>query len=289
MHVIRTALWYEISPRAGSAHHQDQQLSTKAVLEPAIPTSSALHTATRLSVNVNKIATIRNARGGILPCPIEAARQLCAWGAEGITVHPRPDARHITYDDVRRMRDVVGSAGAEFNIEGYPNAELLSLVSEVAPDQVTLVPDAPDVLTSNAGWNTVQHAHTLEGILSALRADGLRSSLFIGVEPGMIEGAARAGADRIELYTEAYAMGYGADAKAAVAPFQHAAQRANALGLGVNAGQDLNLENLAFFDAQLPELLEVSIGHAFISDALYLGMETALRQYLTCISHPAAV
>lgn len=289
MHVIRTALSYEISPRARMVHHRHQQLSTNAVLETSKTPLSGLYAATRLSVNVNKIATIRNARGGSLPCPIEAAQRLCDWGVEGITVHPRPDGRHITYDDVRRMRDLVGASGAEFNIEGYPSDTFMQLVAEVRPDQVTLVPDPPDVLTSNAGWDTVKNAGKLSEVLATLRAIRLRSSLFIGVEPGMIEGAAALGAKRIELYTEAYAAGFikaarsAGAAQAAVAPYAEAAKRAAVLGLGVNAGHDLDLDNLAFFDENLPELLEVSIGHAFVSDALYLGMRETLARYQACL------
>lgn len=231
---------------------------------------------TRLSVNVNKVATLRNARGGRVPCPIEAARRIQEWGADGITVHPRPDARHITYDDVRALRPVVHS---EFNIEGYPSDDFVELVLEVRPEQVTLVPDPPDVLTSNAGWNTLAEANRLRPVLSRFREAGIRTSLFIETDDARIRAAAQLGADRIELYTEAFAVAYPRDPQSAVAPFAHAASTAHEVGLGVNAGHDLNLDNLAHFAASVPHLAEVSIGHALISDALYLGLQNAVGQY----------
>lgn len=231
---------------------------------------------TRLSVNINKVATLRNARGGSAPCPLEAARRIQQWGADGITVHPRPDARHITYDDVRSLRPVVHT---EFNIEGYPSEDFIALVLAVQPEQVTLVPDSPDVLTSNAGWDTIREAERLRPVLHQFREAGIRTSLFIETDDTLIRAAAALGADRIELYTEAYAVGCAEDAHLAVAPFAHAASTAHDAGLGVNAGHDLNLGNLAHFAASVPHLAEVSIGHALISDALYLGLQNAVGQY----------
>ena len=231
---------------------------------------------TRLSVNVNKVATLRNARGGTVPCPIEAARRIQEWGADGITVHPRPDGRHITYDDVRALRPVVHT---EFNIEGYPSDDFVDLVLAVRPEQVTLVPDPPDALTSNAGWDTLGEADRLRPVLHQFRDAGIRTSLFIETDDARIRGAAQLGADRIELYTEAFALTYPRDPQSAVAPFAHAASTAHEVGLGVNAGHDLNLDNLAHFAASVPHLAEVSIGHALISDALYLGLQNAVGQY----------
>lgn len=231
---------------------------------------------TRLSVNVNKIATLRNARGGNLPCPIRAAQHLQAWGADGITVHPRPDARHITYDDVRKLRPVVHT---EFNIEGYPTEDFVQLVLETRPEQVTLVPDPPDVLTSNAGWDTLSKGAFLAGILARFRSAGIRTSLFMETDAGRIRAAADLGTDRIELYTESYAVAHAQGKTDAAAPFSESAQLAKELGLGVNAGHDLNLENLAHFARVVQPLEEVSIGHALISDALYLGLQNAVGQY----------
>ncbi len=231
---------------------------------------------TRLSVNINKVATLRNARGGRTPCPIEAARRIQQWGADGITVHPRPDARHITYDDVRNLRPRVHT---EFNIEGYPSADFVDLVLSVQPEQVTLVPDPPDVLTSNAGWDTLGEAERLRPVLDQFREAGIRTSLFIDTDDARIRAAAELGADRVELYTEAYAVGFADEPHSAVAPFVRAASTAHAVGLGVNAGHDLNLGNLPHFAASVPHLAEVSIGHALISDALYLGLQNAVGQY----------
>lgn len=231
---------------------------------------------TRLSVNVNKIATLRNARGGARPCPVQAAERIQDWGADGITVHPRPDARHITFDDVRRLRAVVTT---EFNIEGYPSDDFVQLVLQVAPDQVTLVPDPPDVLTSNAGWDTLGQRDLLRDVLGRFSDAGIRTSLFIGTEEDHIAGAADVGADRVELYTGPYAAHYFEDADAAVAPFVRAAEWAARCGLGVNAGHDLDLDNLAHFARSVQPLQEVSIGHALISDALFLGLQNAVGQY----------
>lgn len=235
---------------------------------------------TRLSVNINKIATLRNARGGQIPDVLMAAVKCQEFGAQGITVHPRPDERHIRYQDVLDLRPLVVT---EFNIEGYPSDSFMDLVLKVHPEQVTLVPDPPGVLTSNAGWNTKQHASFLRDILRALKKAGIRSSLFIGTDPGLIEEAANCGADRIELYTEPFAASFSSDRQNAIAPFVNAAEIGHKLGLGINAGHDLNLENLSYFAGNVPHLAEVSIGHALISDALYLGLQETIRQYLSCL------
>lgn len=231
---------------------------------------------TRLSVNVNKIATLRNARGGERPCPIQAAERLQEWGADGITVHPRPDARHITFEDVRKLRRVVTT---EFNIEGYPSEDFIQLVLEVQPEQVTLVPDPPGILTSNAGWDTLQHQELLRKVLMDFRSHGIRTSLFLGTEPDLIQGAAEVGTDRIELYTGPYAAHFFGDREEAVAPFVAAAEMAHKSGLGINAGHDLDLDNLKFFADQVVPLHEVSIGHALISDALYFGLQNTVGMY----------
>jgi pyridoxine 5-phosphate synthase len=234
---------------------------------------------TRLSVNVNKIATLRNARGGGIPNVVEAAVRIQAFGAHGITVHPRPDARHIAYDDVRALRPVVHT---EFNVEGYPSRDFLDLVLAVRPDQVTLVPDPPDALTSNAGWDAVRHAAFLQEVVMELRAAGIRTSLFLGTEPRLADAAAAVGADRIELYTEPFARAFP-DPEAA-APFAAAAAYAHGLGLGINAGHDLNAANLAAFAHAVPHLAEVSIGHALIADALYDGLAATVARYLGCLN-----
>lgn len=231
---------------------------------------------TRLSVNINKIATLRNARGENRPSVEQAAADIQRFGAEGITVHPRPDERHIRRADVFALRPVVQT---EFNIEGYPSPEFMNLVMKVHPEQVTLVPDAPDALTSSAGWDTVGHAEFLTRIVEQLKGAGIRSSIFVDADADAIRGAAATGTDRIELYTKPYADGYEKDPAAAVAPFVEASALARSLGLGVNAGHDLNLDNLAYFARALPWLHEVSIGHALICDALYLGLEESVRRY----------
>lgn len=231
---------------------------------------------TKLSVNINKIATIRNARGGNTPDVIKAAADIERFGAEGITVHPRPDERHIRYQDVRDLKKIVTT---EFNIEGYPDDKFLELVCEVIPHQVTLVPDPPGVLTSNAGWDTITHKELLKEITKRLKALGMRVSIFVDPVIEMVEHAAETGTDRIELYTEAYASGYAKDREAAIAPFVKAAEAASRVGLGINAGHDLSLENLRFFHQNIPNLLEVSIGHALISDALYFGLENTVALY----------
>jgi pyridoxine 5-phosphate synthase len=230
----------------------------------------------RLSVNINKIATLRNARGGNVPDLLLAARNCELYGAEGITVHPRPDERHIRYQDVRELKEVVTT---EFNIEGYPSEDFIALVIENRPDQVTLVPDGPDVLTSNAGWDTLANYDFLKTIIPRFKAENIRVSVFMECNEDWIHAAADLGADRIELYTEDYARGFLKDPENAVAPFVFAAEVAHSTGLGVNAGHDLNLENLEFFVRSIPHLAEVSIGHALISDALYLGLENAIQMY----------
>lgn len=231
----------------------------------------------RLSVNINKIATIRNARGGNVPNVLEAAINCERFGAQGITVHPRPDERHIRYQDVRDIKPVVKT---EFNIEGYPTKGFLDLVLEVRPKQVTLVPDPPDVLTSNAGWDTIKNESFLKEIISEFQKFNIRTSIFIETNPEMIKHAVKSGTDRIELYTESYATNYPIDKATAIKPFIESAKLANELGLGINAGHDLDLNNLKYFAENIPGLLEVSIGHALISDALYFGLENSIQLYL---------
>lgn len=231
---------------------------------------------TKLSVNINKVATLRNARGENRPDVVKFAIDCEKYGAEGITVHPRPDQRHITYRDVKELRKVVST---EFNIEGYPSDEFMALVLEVKPDQVTLVPDPPGALTSSSGWDTVENQATLKNICSALREKGIRSSIFVDPRGEMVVGAANAGADRVELYTKPYADMYKLDPELAVAPYIEAATVAREAGLGLNAGHDLDLDNLGYFHDMIPWLDEVSIGHALISDALYFGIEDTIRRY----------
>ena len=235
---------------------------------------------TRLSVNINKIATLRNARGGNMPNVLKAALDCERFGAQGITVHPRPDERHIRYSDVRELRPAVKT---EFNIEGNPTGSFTALVCEVVPDQVTLVPDAPDAITSNAGWDTVRNHAFLKRMCTSFKERGIRTSIFIDPDPKMAEGAFKCGADRVELYTAAYAANYAQDRDAAIAPYLATAQAARDLGLGLNAGHDLSLENLEFFIRTIPWTDEVSIGHAIICDALYMGLETTIREYLSKI------
>lgn len=237
----------------------------------------------RLSVNINKIATLRNARGHNLPDVLKVAQDCERFGAQGITVHPRPDERHIRYQDVRDLRPLVKT---EFNIEGYPSESFISLVLEVHPAQVTLVPDAPDALTSNAGWDTLKRADFLREVIGRFRQGGIRTSIFVEADPVMVEGAAKIGTDRVELYTESYASGYNADREKAIAPFVAAAEAAGRCGLGLNAGHDLNLDNLAYFNQRIPNLAEVSIGHALICDALYYGLENTIQMYLQRLQIP---
>ena len=237
---------------------------------------------TKLSVNINKIATLRNARGANMPDVTAAALNCEKFGAQGITVHPRPDERHIRYSDVRALRPALHT---EFNIEGNPIPSFVDLVDEVVPDQVTLVPDAPDALTSNAGWDTVRNHSFLKRMCTSFKERGIRTSIFIDPDPKMAEGAFKCGADRVELYTAAYAAGYAQDREAAIAPYLATAQAARDLGLGLNAGHDLSLENLAYFIRTIPWTDEVSIGHALICDALYLGLETTIKEYLSQIQN----
>ncbi len=231
---------------------------------------------TKLSVNINKVATLRNARGGNVPDVIQVAKDCEQFGADGITVHPRPDERHIRYADVRQLAKTVNT---EFNIEGYPSQAFIDLVLEAKPAQVTLVPDGPDVLTSNAGWDTVKFKELLKEVIDEFKGNGIRTSIFIDPDLAMIEAAPSTGTDRIELYTESYARGFNTDADHAVSPYVEGALRAHALGLGVNAGHDLDKSNLQFFSRSVTHLNEVSIGHALIADALYLGLENTIQIY----------
>jgi pyridoxine 5-phosphate synthase len=232
---------------------------------------------TRLSVNINKIATLRNARGGNNPDVVKAAVDCERFGAQGITVHPRPDERHIRYTDVIRLKDVVKT---EFNIEGYPDERYLRIIREVKPAQATLVPDAPDAITSNAGWDTVKRYDLLKEVVGEIQALGVRVSIFVDPSPKMAEGAARIGADRIELYTEPYAREFLVSKEVAIKPYIESARIAAEAGLGINAGHDLDLHNLKFLKQNIPHLDEVSIGHALIADALYFGLENTIQLYL---------
>ena len=235
---------------------------------------------TRLSVNINKIATLRNSRGGKIPSVKEAAINCQKFGAQGITVHPRPDERHITRKDVYEIKPLITT---EFNIEGYPSEDFLKMVTEVQADQATLVPDKHNQLTSDHGWDTWENLSFLKEVIQRLRENGIRSSIFVDPDPVAIEGAAEIGADRIELYTEPYARLYPLDHHRAVESFIEAAKVADSVGLEVNAGHDLNLENLNYLYKKIHNLEEVSIGHALIADALYLGLETAIQKYLDCL------
>lgn len=235
---------------------------------------------TKLSVNINKVATIRNARGGNVPDVVKFALDCERFGAQGITVHPRPDERHIRYQDVRDLKPVLTE---EFNIEGNPVPKFTELVKAIRPAQVTLVPDAENVLTSNAGWDTVKNFDFLKDIVAEFKNCGIRVSIFIDANARMIEQAAKTGTDRVELYTESYASRYAEDRAKAIAPFVEAARVAQDCGLGLNAGHDLSLENLKYFHEQIPFVDEVSIGHALISDALYLGIEETIHRYLNCL------
>ncbi len=235
---------------------------------------------TKLSVNINKVATIRNARGGNNPDILKVALDCEKYGADGITVHPRPDERHIRYADVVNLRPLLTT---EFNIEGYPSDKFMDLVLKVKPHQVTLVPDAPDQITSNAGWDTIKHKEYLMEVVNELKSAGIRTSIFVDADLSMIEQAAAVGTDRVELYTEPYASGYAAHRAQAVAPFVKAAELAKKLGLGLNVGHDLSLENLAYLHENIPWIDEASIGHALICDALYLGLETTIEKYKKCL------
>ena len=231
---------------------------------------------TKLSVNINKIATLRNARGGNMPNVVQVAKDVQKFGAQGVTIHPRPDERHIRYQDAYDLKSVVTT---EYNIEGNPIDSFIEMVLAIKPTQVTLVPDAVDAITSNAGWDTLKHKGFLSEVISEFKKNNIRTSIFVDPDQAMIEGAAETGTDRIELYTEAFAHQYGLGNEKAIAPYTACAILANELGLGVNAGHDLSLENIAFFSKSIPNLLEVSIGHALICEALYEGLETVIKKY----------
>lgn len=232
---------------------------------------------TKLSVNINKLATLRNSRGGNVPNLIQATKDIEAFGAQGITVHPRPDERHIRYQDALDLKSVVTT---EFNIEGNPIKKFIDLVLKVKPTQVTLVPDAEDAITSNAGWDTLKNKDFLKEVIQTFKNDGIRTSIFVDPDTRMVAGAAETGTDRIELYTETFAHGYANENHNCIKPFTEAALMANRVGLGINAGHDLNLENIKFFKENIPDLLEVSIGHALICESLYLGLENVIPMYL---------
>jgi pyridoxine 5-phosphate synthase len=232
---------------------------------------------TKLSVNINKIATLRNSRGGNVPNLLQVAKDLQQFGAQGITIHPRPDERHIKYQDAYDLKDVVYT---EYNIEGNPIKKFMDMVLEIKPTQVTLVPDADDALTSNAGWNTIKHKDFLKEVIQEFKSNGIRTSIFVDPTIQMIEGAKETGADRVELYTEAFAHQYGLGNKDGIEPYIQSALRANELGLGINAGHDLSLDNIQFFKQNIPDLLEVSIGHALVAESLYLGFDNVVNMYL---------
>ena len=236
---------------------------------------------TQLSVNINKIATLRNSRGVNVPDLLKVAADLQSFGAQGITIHPRPDQRHIRYDDALALPAVLTT---EFNIEGNPIPKFIDLVTQIQPDQVTLVPDAEDAITSNAGWDTIKHKVFLAEVISEFQSHGIRTSIFVDPIEKIVEGAKNTGTDRIELYTEAYAQNFKKNPEKAVAPYTQAAILANDLGIGINAGHDLNLENTAFFAQNIPNLLEDSIGHALVSESLYLGFENVIPMYLQRLS-----
>ena len=236
---------------------------------------------TRLSVNINKIATLRNSRGGNTPNLLEVARDLQSYGAQGITIHPRPDQRHIKYNDALALPEVLIT---EFNIEGNPIPKFIDLVNQIKPDQVTLVPDAENVITSNAGWDTIKDNQFLKEVINEFKSNGIRTSIFIEPDENMVKGAKNIGADRVELYTEAYATSFPQNPKKAILPYLKAAMVANKLEIGINAGHDLNLKNISYFAENIPQLLEVSIGHALISESLYLGFENVIPMYLQRLS-----
>lgn len=235
---------------------------------------------TKLSVNINKVATLRNARGGNVPDVIKVALDCERFGAEGITVHPRPDERHIRFKDVY---DLKAKIRTELNVEGYPTQKFIDLITTIRPTQVTLVPDKPDAITSNAGWDTIENQQFLSDLIDTFRGVGVRTSIFVGTDLKIIEFAAKTGTDRVELYTEPYANIYAKNKEEAIAPFMEAAKLVKKLGLGVNAGHDLSLENLNYLYKNIPWLDEVSIGHALISDALYLGLDKTIKAYKDCL------
>ena len=239
---------------------------------------------TKLSVNINKVATLRNSRGGNIPNLVQVAIDCQSFGAEGITVHPRPDQRHIRYADVYDLQSKVHT---EFNIEGNPTAEFISLIRKIRPTQVTLVPDAPEALTSNAGWDTITHQAFLTDIVGEFQSIGVRTSIFVDPISDMVRMASKIGTDRIELYTGPYAEEYPNNREEAIAPYVEAATLAKNLGLGINAGHDLNLDNLSFISQNIPWLKEVSIGHSIISDALYMGLKETIKAYKNCLNEPS--
>jgi len=232
---------------------------------------------TKLSVNINKFATLRNARGGNNPDLLKVARDCQQFGAQGITIHPRPDQRHITTDDVYNLKPLITT---EYNIEGYPDDRFLKFIADVKPEQATLVPDPPEVLTSNAGWNTIEKRSFLQDVIGKIKEEGVRVSIFVDADEEMASGARDTGADRVELYTEAYASGYAQDREEAILPYKRAAEAALESGLELNAGHDLDLVNLRYFYQNIPDLMEVSIGHALVCDAIYLGLENTIQMYL---------
>ena len=238
---------------------------------------------TKLSVNINKIATLRNSRGGNIPDVVQVAKDVQQFGGEGITVHPRPDERHIRYQDVRELKPVVWT---EFNIEGNPIPKFMDLVLKTIPAQVTLVPDDEEAITSNAGWDTIKHENFLKEVITEFKRNNIRTSIFVDPDPKMVEGAVETGADRVELYTEEYATQYAKGNPGAIKPYIQCAELANQLGLGVNAGHDLSLDNIKFFKENIPGLLEVSIGHALVAEALYDGFEQVIQQYLKLLKSP---
>lgn len=232
---------------------------------------------TKLSVNINKFATLRNARGGNNPDLLKVARDCQRFGAQGITIHPRPDQRHITTDDVYKLKPLITT---EYNIEGYPDERFLKFIADVKPEQATLVPDPPDVLTSNAGWNTLEKRSFLQDVIGKIKEHGVRVSIFVDPDEEMAAAAGETGADRVELYTESYASGFTENRERAILPYKKAAEAALGAGLGLNAGHDLDLNNLRYFYQNIPELMEVSIGHALVCDAIYLGLENTIQMYL---------
>ena len=236
---------------------------------------------TKLSVNINKVATLRNSRGGNVPDVLKTAKDIQEYGGQGITIHPRPDQRHIRYDDALALKSVVNT---EFNIEGNPIPRFIDLVLEICPDQVTLVPDPPDAITSDSGWNTVKYQGFLKQTIEIFKQEGIRVSIFVDPIPDMISAARDTGTDRVELYTENYANNYSIDKQKGIEPYIKAAKRANQLGIGINAGHDLNLENIAYFNQHIDNLLEVSIGHALICDSLYYGLENVVGMYLNLLN-----
>ena len=236
---------------------------------------------TKLSVNINKIATLRNARGGNVPDLLQVSKDIQSFGAQGITVHPRPDQRHIRYQDAKDLPQTIAT---EYNIEGNPTSSFIDLVIEIKPDQVTLVPDAEDAITSNAGWDTLKHKNHLKEIIQTFQKSGIRTSIFLDPDEAQVDGAKETGTDRIELYTESFARQYASNPKIAIDPFVSAALKAKELGIGLNAGHDLSLQNISFFKQNIPDLLEVSIGHALICESLYYGLENVINQYLSKLS-----